>query len=220
MIIIIFIIKEKTLTMLTISKFNTAALLIAGLLLTGCDNNSTSKASNNISNIPVQNISGFNMAYPTSFSMSREDTENYFKILPDNVQDVTTEMIVYKSNPICDLSEVRLVYFKMADAMTYDVDAGAQGIIDNIAIIDGMNEIFTSIKPLTIPSVESRHVLFEGNMARENVSYEGVLVADLSTNRVWQLQFISTINSQSNKQKYKQLIECTREHIQTISINK
>lgn len=206
--------------MLTIFKFNTTVLLIAGLLLTGCDNNSTSEKSNSISNIPVQTVSGFNMTYPTAFSMSREDTENYFKLLPDNVQDVTTEMMVYKSQPICDLSEVRLVYFKMIDAMTYDVDAGAQGIVDNIAIIDGMNEIFTSIKPLAISNVESRHVVFEGKLATENVSYEGVLVADTKTNRVWQLQFISEINSQSNKQKYSQVIECTNKYIQTITINK
>lgn len=219
MIIIIFIIKEKMFTMLTISKFNTTILLIAGLVLTGCDNNSASE-TNNISNIPVQTVSGFNMTYPTVFSMSREDTENYFKMLPDNVQDVTTEMIVYKSQPICDLSEVRLVYFKMIDAMTYDVDAGAQGIIDNIAAIDGMNEILTSIKPLTISNVESRHVLFEGKYAKENVSYEGILAADLKTNRVWQLQLISNFNSQSNKQKNSQTLECTDKYIQIITINK
>ncbi|QIG06387.1 hypothetical protein [Proteus sp. ZN5] len=206
--------------MFTISKFNTTVLLIAGLLISGCDNNSTSETSNNISNTPVQTISGFNMAYPTSFSMSREDTENYFKSLPDNIQDVTTEMMVYKSEPICDLTEVRLVYFKMIDAMSYDVDAGAQGIVDNIAIIDGMNEISTSIKPLTIPNVESRHVFFEGNYAKENVSYEGILAADLKTNRVWQLQLISNFNSQSNKQKNSQILECTNKYIQTITINK
>ncbi|MBG5948199.1 MULTISPECIES: hypothetical protein [Proteus] len=206
--------------MFTISKFNTTVLLIAGLLISGCDNNSTSETSNNISNIPVQTISGFNMAYPTSFSMSREDTENYFKSLPDNIQDVTTEMIVYKSEPICDLTEVRLVYFKMIDAMSYDVDAGAQGIVDNIAIIDGMNEISTLIKPLTIPNVESRHVFFEGKYAKENVSYEGILAADLKTNRVWQLQLISNFNSQSNKQKNSQILECTDKYIQTITINK
>ncbi|MCT8262701.1 hypothetical protein NBG77_04325 [Proteus terrae] len=206
--------------MFTISKFNTTVLLIAGLLISGCDNNSTSETSNNISNIPVQTISGFNMAYPTSFSMSREDTENYFKSLPDNIQDVTTEMIVYKSEPICDLTEVRLVYFKMIDAMSYDVDAGAQGIVDNIAIIDGMNEISTSIKSLTIPNVESRHVFFEGKYAKENVSYEGILAADLKTNRVWQLQLISNFNSQSNKQKNSQILECTDKYIQTITINK
>lgn len=206
--------------MLTISKFNTTVLLIVGLLISGCDNNSTSKTSNDISNIPVQTVSGFNMAYPTSFTMSREDTENYFKLLPDNIQDVTTEMMVYKSEPICDLTEVRLVYFKMIDAMSYDVDTGAQGIVDNIAIIDGMKEISTSIKPLTIPNVESRHVFFEGKYAKENVSYEGVLVADLKTNRVWQLQLISNFNSQSNKQKNSQTLECTNKYIQTITINK
>ncbi|MBI6215680.1 hypothetical protein ACNARK_10645 [Proteus sp. DFP240708] len=206
--------------MLTISKFNTTVLLIAGLLISGCDNNSTSETSNDISNIPVQTISGFNMAYPTSFTMSREDTENYFKSLPDNIQDVTTEMMVYKSEPICDLTEVRLVYFKMIDAMSYDVDAGAQGIVDNIAIIDGMNETSTSIKPLTIPNVESRHVFFEGEYAKENVSYEGVLAADLKTNRVWQLQLISNFNSQSNKQKNSQILECTNKYIQTITISK
>ncbi len=206
--------------MLTSYKFNTTVLLIAGLLLSGCDNNSTSETSNDIRNIPIQAISGFNMAYPTSFTMSREDTENYFKSLPDNVQDVTTEMMVYKSEPICDLTEVRLVYFKMIDAMSYDVDAGAQGIVDNIAIIDGMNEISTSIKPLTIPNVESRHVFFEGKYAKENVSYEGILAADLKTNRVWQLQLISNFNSQSNKQKNSQLLECTNKYIQTITINK
>ncbi|WP_311753309.1 hypothetical protein [Proteus columbae] len=206
--------------MLTISKFNTTVLLIVGLLISGCDNNSTSKTSNDISNIPVQTVSGFNMAYPTSFTMSREDTENYFKLLPDNIQDVTTEMMVYKSEPICDLTEVRLVYFKMIDAMSYDVDTGAQGIVDNIAIIDGMKEISTSIKPLTIPNVESRHVFFEGKYAKENVSYEGVLVADLKTNRVWQLQLISNFNSQSNKQKNSQILECTNKYIQTITINK
>lgn len=206
--------------MLTISKFNTTVLLIAGLLISGCDNNSTSETSNDISNIPVQTISGFNMAYPTSFTMSREDTENYFKSLPDNIQDVTTEMMVYKSEPICDLTEVRLVYFKMIDAMSYDVDAGAQGIVDNIAIIDGMNETSTSIKPLTIPNVESRHVFFEGEYAKENVSYEGVLAADLKTNRVWQLQLISNFNSQSNKQKNSQVLECTNKYIQTITISK
>ncbi|WP_268830892.1 hypothetical protein, partial [Proteus terrae] len=200
--------------------FNTTVLLIAGLLLSGCDNNSTSETSNDIRNIPIQAISGFNMAYPTSFTMSREDTENYFKSLPDNVQDVTTEMMVYKSEPICDLTEVRLVYFKMIDAMSYDVDAGAQGIVDNIAIIDGMNEISTSIKPLTIPNVESRHVFFEGKYAKENVSYEGILAADLKTNRVWQLQLISNFNSQSNKQKNSQILECTNKYIQTITINK
>nr|WP_235410152.1 hypothetical protein [Proteus terrae] len=193
---------------------------MAGLLLSGCDNNSTSETSNDIRNIPIQAISGFNMAYPTSFTMSREDTENYFKSLPDNVQDVTTEMMVYKSEPICDLTEVRLVYFKMIDAMSYDVDAGAQGIVDNIAIIDGMNEISTSIKPLTIPNVESRHVFFEGKYAKENVSYEGILAADLKTNRVWQLQLISNFNSQSNKQKNSQILECTNKYIQTITINK
>lgn len=206
--------------MLTISKFNTTVLLIVGLLISGCDNNSTSKTSNDISNIPVQTVSGFNMVYPTSFTMSREDTENYFKSLPDNVQDVTTEMMVYKSEPICNLTEVRLVYFKMIDAMSYDVDTGAQGIVDNIAIIDGMNEISTSIKPLTIPNVESRHVSFEGKYAKENVSYEGVLAADLKTNRVWQLQLISNINSQSNKQKNDQIVECTNKYIQTITISK
>ncbi|ATN00745.1 hypothetical protein [Proteus terrae] len=206
--------------MFTISKFNTTVLLIAGLLISGCDNNSTSETSNDIRNIPIQAISGFNMAYPTSFTMSREDTENYFKSLPDNVQDVTTEMMVYKSEPICDLTEVRLVYFKMIDAMSYDVDAGAQGIVDNIAIIDGMNEISTSIKPLTIPNVESRHVFFEGKYAKENVSYEGILAADLKTNRVWQLQLISNFNSQSNKQKNSQILECTNKYIQTITINK
>ncbi|QUT03293.1 hypothetical protein [Proteus terrae] len=206
--------------MLTSYKFNTTVLLIAGLLLSGCDNNSTSETSNDIRNIPIQAISGFNMAYPTSFTMSREDTENYFKSLPDNVQDVTTEMMVYKSEPICDLTEVRLVYFKMIDVMSYDVDAGAQGIVDNIAIIDGMNEISTSIKPLTIPNVESRHVFFEGKYAKENVSYEGILAADLKTNRVWQLQLISNFNSQSNKQKNSQLLECTNKYIQTITINK
>lgn len=206
--------------MLTISKFNTTVLLIAGLLISGCDNNSTSETSNDISNIPVQTVSGFNMAYPTSFTMSREDTENYFKSLPDNIQDVTTEMMVYKSELICDLTEVRLVYFKMIDAMSYDVDAGAQGIVDNIAIIDGMNEISTSIKPLTIPNVESRHVFFEGKYAKENVSYEGVLAADLKTNRVWQLQLISNFNSQSNKQKNSQILECTNKYIQTITISK
>lgn len=206
--------------MLTISKFNTTVLLIAGLFISGCDNNSTSETSNNISHIPVQTVSGFNMAYPTSFSMSREDTENYFKSLPDNVQDVTTEMMVYKSEPICDLTEVRLVYFKMIDAMSYDVDTGAQGIVDNIAIIDGMKEISTSIKPLTIPNVESRHVFFEGKYAIENVSYEGVLVADIKTNRVWQLQLISNFNSQSDKQKTRQLLECTDKYIQTITISK
>ncbi|WP_311751778.1 hypothetical protein [Proteus columbae] len=206
--------------MLTISRFNTTVLLIAGLLISGCDNNSTSETSNDISNIPVQTVSGFNMAYPTSFTMSREDTENYFKSLPDNIQDVTTEMMVYKSEPICDLTEVRLVYFKMIDAMSYDVDAGAQGIVDNIAVIDGMNEISTSIKPLTIPNVESRHVFFEGKYAKENVSYEGVLAADLKTNRVWQLQLISNFNSQSNKQKNSQILECTNKYIQTITISK
>lgn len=206
--------------MFTISKFNTTVLLIAGLLISGCDNNSTTETSNDISHIPVQTVSGFNMAYPTSFSMSREDTENYFKSLPDNIQDVTTEMMVYKSEPICDLTEVRLVYFKMIDAMSYDVDAGAQGIVDNIAIIDGMNEISTSIKPLTIPNVESRHVFFEGKYAKENVSYEGILAADLKTNRVWQLQLISNFNSQSDKQKNSQLLECTNKYIQTITINK
>lgn len=206
--------------MFTISKFNTTVLLIAGLLISGCDNNSTSETSNDISNIPVQTVSGFNMAYPTSFSMSREDTENYFKSLPDNIQDVTTEMMVYKSEPICDLTEVRLVYFKMIDAMSYDVDAGAQGIVDNIAIIDGMNEISTSIKPLIIPNVESRHVFFEGKYAKENVSYEGILAADLKTNRVWQLQLISNFNSQSDKQKNSQILECTNKYIQTITINK
>lgn len=206
--------------MFTISKFNTTVLLIAGLLISGCDNNSTSETSNDISHIPVQTVSGFNMAYPTSFSMSREDTENYFKSLPDNIQDVTTEMMVYKSEPICDLTEVRLVYFKMIDAMSYDVDAGAQGIVDNIAIIDGMNEISTSIKPLTIPNVESRHVFFEGKYAKENVSYEGILAADLKTNRVWQLQLISNFNSQSDKQKNSQILECTNKYIQTITINK
>lgn len=206
--------------MFTISKFNTTVLLIAGLLISGCDNNSTSETSNDIRNIPIQAISGFNMAYPTSFTMSREDTENYFKSLPDNIQDVTTEMMVYKSEPICDLTEVRLVYFKMIDAMSYDVDAGAQGIVDNIAIIDGMNEISTSIKPLTIPNVESRHVFFEGKYAKENVSYEGILAADLKTNRVWQLQLISNFNSQSNKQKNSQILECTNKYIQTITINK
>lgn len=206
--------------MFTISKFNTTVLLIAGLLISGCDNNSTSETSNDISNISVQTVSGFNMAYPTSFSMSREDTENYFKSLPDNIQDVTTEMMVYKSEPICDLTEVRLVYFKMIDAMSYDVDAGAQGIVDNIAIIDGMNEISTSIKPLTIPNVESRHVFFEGKYAKENVSYEGILAADLKTNRVWQLQLISNFNSQSDKQKNSQVLECTSKYIQTITINK
>ncbi|MBG2912961.1 MULTISPECIES: hypothetical protein [Proteus] len=206
--------------MLTSYKFNTTVLLIAGLLLSGCDNNSTSETSNDIRNIPIQAISGFNMAYPTSFTMSREDTENYFKSLPDNVQDVTTEMMVYKSEPICDLTEVRLVYFKMIDVMSYDVDAGAQGIVDNIAIIDGMNEISTSIKPLTIPNVESRHVFFEGKYAKENVSYEGILAADLKTNRVWQLQLISNFNSQSNKQKNSQILECTNKYIQTITINK
>ncbi|EEG83499.1 hypothetical protein PROPEN_04267 [Proteus penneri ATCC 35198] len=178
------------------------------------------KTSNDISNIPVQTVSGFNMAYPTSFTMSREDTENYFKSLPDNVQDVTTEMMVYKSEPICDLTEVRLVYFKMIDVMSYDVDAGAQGIVDNIAIIDGMNEISTSIEPLTIPNVESRHVFFEGKYAKENVSYEGILAADLKTNRVWQLQLISNFNSLSNKQKNSQTLECTNKYIQTITINK
>ncbi|MEQ4935751.1 hypothetical protein ABN125_04230 [Proteus terrae] len=206
--------------MFTISKFNTTVLLIAGLLISGCDNNSTSETSNDISNISVQTVSGFNMAYPTSFSMSREDTENYFKSLPDNIQDVTTEMMVYKSEPICDLTEVRLVYFKMIDAMSYDVDAGAQGIVDNIAIIDGMNEISTSIKPLTIPNVESRHVFFEGKYAKENVSYEGILATDLKTNRVWQLQLISNFNSQSDKQKNSQILECTNKYIQTITINK
>ncbi|HEJ9626411.1 hypothetical protein CEP63_017775 [Proteus mirabilis] len=206
--------------MFTISKFNTTVLLIAGLLISGCDNNSTTETSNDISHIPVQTVSGFNMAYPTSFSMSREDTENYFKSLPDNIQDVTTEMMVYKSEPICDLTEVRLVYFKMIDAMSYDVDAGAQGIVDNIAIIDGMNEISTSIKPLTIPNVESRHVFFEGKYAKENVSYEGILAADLKTNRVWQLQLISNFNSQSDKQKNSQILECTNKYIQTITINK
>lgn len=206
--------------MFTISKFNTTVLLIAGLLISGCDNNSTSETSNDISNISVQTVSGFNMAYPTSFSMSREDTENYFKSLPDNIQDVTTEMMVYKSEPICDLTEVRLVYFKMIDAMSYDVDAGAQGIVDNIAIIDGMNEISTSIKPLTIPNVESRHVFFEGKYAKESVSYEGILAADLKTNRVWQLQLISNFNSQSDKQKNSQILECTNKYIQTITINK
>ncbi|MBG2802159.1 hypothetical protein ACNARU_00455 [Proteus sp. WDL240414] len=206
--------------MLTIYKFNTTVLLIAGLLISGCDNNSTSETSNDISNIPVQTVSGFNMAYPTSFTMSREDTENYFKSLPDNIQDVTTEMMVYKSEPICDLTEVRLVYFKMIDAMSYDVDAGAQGIVDNIAVIDGMNEISTLIKPLTIPNVESRHVFFEGKYAKENVSYEGVLAADLKTNRVWQLQLISNFNSQSNRQKNSQLLECTNKYIQTITISK
>lgn len=206
--------------MLTIYKFNTTVLLIAGLLISGCDNNSTSETSNDISNIPVQTVSGFNMAYPTSFTMSREDTENYFKSLPDNIQDVTTEMMVYKSEPICDLTEVRLVYFKMIDAMSYDVDAGAQGIVDNIAVIDGMNEISTLIKPLTIPNVESRHVFFEGKYAKENVSYEGVLAADLKTNRVWQLQLISNFNSQSNKQKNSQVLECTNKYIQTITISK
>lgn len=206
--------------MLTIYKFNTTVLLIAGLLISGCDNNSTSETSNDISNIPVQTVSGFNMAYPTSFTMSREDTENYFKSLPDNIQDVTTEMMVYKLEPICDLTEVRLVYFKMIDAMSYDVDAGAQGIVDNIAVIDGMNEISTLIKPLTIPNVESRHVFFEGKYAKENVSYEGVLAADLKTNRVWQLQLISNFNSQSNKQKNSQILECTNKYIQTITISK
>lgn len=206
--------------MFTISKFNTTVLLIAGLLISGCDNNSTSETSNDISHISVQTVSGFNMAYPTSFSMSREDTENYFKSLPDNIQDVTTEIMVYKSEPICDLTEVRLVYFKMIDAMSYDVDAGAQGIVDNIAIIDGMNEISTSIKPLTIPNVESRHVFFEGKYAKENVSYEGILAADLKTNRVWQLQLISNFNSQSDKQKNSQILECTNKYIQTITINK
>lgn len=206
--------------MFTISKFNTTVLLIAGLLISGCDNNSTSETSNDISHISVQTVSGFNMAYPTSFSMSREDTENYFKSLPDNIQDVTTEMMVYKSEPICDLTEVRLVYFKMIDAMSYDVDAGAQGIVNNIAIIDGMNEISTSIKPLTIPNVESRHVFFEGKYAKENVSYEGILAADLKTNRVWQLQLISNFNSQSDKQKNSQILECTNKYIQTITINK
>ncbi|MEQ4923583.1 hypothetical protein [Proteus hauseri] len=206
--------------MLTISKFKTAIILIASLLLSACDDNSTTSERKKISHYPVQLMSGFNIHYPTSFSMSRKDTEHYFQILPDYVQDVTTEMLVYKSEPICNLAEVRLVYFKMNKIMTYDIDSGAQGIVDNIALLDGMKEIFTSIKPLDISGFQGRHVLFEGKMAQENVSYEGVLISDTKNNRVWQLQFIGDVNSQSNRNKYRQQLECTSGYIASITIEK
>lgn len=212
--------KFKKIIMLTISRFKTVIILMASLLLSACDNNSTTSTSKKIADYPVQGISGFNIHYPTSFSMNRKDTEHYFQLLPDYVQDVTTEMLVYKSEPICNLTEVRLAYFKMNEIMTYDIDSGAQGIVDNIALLDGMKEIFTSIKPLDISGFQGRHVFFEGKMAQENVSYEGILVADTKTNRVWQLQFIGDVNSQSNREKHRQLLECTSEYVNSITIEK
>ncbi|WP_066753128.1 hypothetical protein [Proteus myxofaciens] len=201
-------------------KFKTAIILLGSLLLTSCDNNTSSDNANKTQDYPKQSMMGFNIAYPTSFLMNREETESYFELLPDNVQDITTEMIVYKSKPVCNLSEVRLVYFKMNPIMSYDIDAGAKGIIDNIAALGGMNKINSSIKPLTISDYPGRYILFEGKIANENVSYQGVLIADTEIKRVWQLQFIRSMNSSSDEKKFNQSIECTNKFIDTISIDK
>lgn len=211
--------KARIKLMLMTSKFKTAIILLGGLLLTACDNNTSSDEAAKIKDYPKQSVAGFNITYPSPFLMNREETESYFELLPDNVQDITTEMIVYKSKPICHLSEVRLVYFKMNPIMTYDIDAGAKGIIDNIAALGGMNEINSSIKPLTISDYPGRYILFEGKIANENVSYEGVLIADTEVKRVWQLQFISSMNSKSDGDKFSQSIECTNKFIDTISID-
>lgn len=212
--------KLRHLMTLTISKFNTMIILIASLLLTACDNNSTLQESEYVNKYPVQSISGFNIHYPTSFSMSRKDTENYFQLLPDYVQDVTTEMLVYKAEPICHLLEVRLVYFKMNKIMTYDIDAGAQGIVDNIADLSGMKEINSTIKPLDISGLAGRRVFFEGSMRNKDMAYQGLLIADTDSNRVWQLQFIGDLNGKSDGGKYSQSIECTSKLIQSITIDK
>lgn len=67
-------------------------------------------------------MSGFNIAYPTSFSLNRDDTEHYFQLLPDHVK-MSSQMLVYQAKPVCQLSEVRLVYFKLDDMMSYDIDS-------------------------------------------------------------------------------------------------
>lgn len=204
--------------MFIMPKLKLLVVLTTSILLTACDNNATQNEREKINNYPVQVLSGFNIHYPTAFSMSREETERYFQILPENIQDVTTEMLVYKSQPVCELKEVRLVYFKVSKMVTYDIDAGSQGIIDNLAQLEDMQEKAATIKPLIIPSVLARHVYFEGKAKQQNVSYEGVLVADTKKNRVWQLQFISDINSYSNSDKYHQMLECTQHYVNSINI--
>ncbi|HDT3001063.1 TPA: hypothetical protein QHL53_003359 [Proteus mirabilis] len=199
----------------TILNYKSVFILIGSLLLTACDNESTHNKSNDAINYPVRTMSGFNIAYPTSFSLSRDDTEQYFQLLPDHVQDVTSQMLVYQAKPVCQLSEVRLVYFKLDDMMSYDIDTGAQGIVDNISTIDGMKETSTTIKPFTVSEMQARQIFFEGKLSNQKVSYEGVLIADTNTNRVWQLQFIAENNSNNNQK----VIDCTNRYVNSISIN-
>lgn len=47
------------------------------------------------------------------------------------------------------------------------------------------------------------------------MSYEGVLIADTNTNRVWQLQFIAENKSNNNQE----VIDCTNRYVNSISIN-
>ncbi len=199
----------------TILNYKSVFILIGSLLLTACDNESTHNKSEEIINYPVRTMSGFNIAYPTSFSLNREDTEHYFQLLPDHVQDATSQMLVYQAKPVCQLSKVRLVYFKLDDMMSYDIDSGAQGIVDNISTIDGMKETSTTIKPFTVSEMPARQIFFEGKLSNQKVSYEGVLIADTNTNRVWQLQFIAENKSNNNQE----VIDCTNRYVNSISIN-
>ncbi|MGR6439339.1 hypothetical protein ACU42Y_13450 [Proteus mirabilis] len=61
----------------------------------------------------------------------------------------------------------------------------------------------------------ARQIFFEGKLSNQKVSYEGVLIADTNTNRVWQLQFIAENKSNNNQE----VIDCTNRYVNSISIN-
>lgn len=117
----------------------------------------------NIEGFSQQNIGSFYIRYGYPFLKSEDETQNLiYKIFTEmpEMSGYLKSLAIYTSKTSCEINEARLTTGFYAQDVIVNMDAMAQGSIDQILVLDDVREHQVTITPQTISGLPAREISF------------------------------------------------------------
>lgn len=168
--------------------------------------------------MPVQRVDRFSVKYASPFLINEKESRDMTAALEAKAPSLLQSIDIFTSRPSCGVGEARLVVGTYTQVAQLSIDSAANGSINQISTLSGITSPENTITLATVSGYPARRVSYRSKRWGGVLGAEFIVIVDLQTNTLWQLQLIFSARNTSDYASLNSAQSCARKILESVAI--
>ncbi len=168
--------------------------------------------------MPTQSVGALSVNYSSPFVRNEQKSQEIASAAEAQAPGLLRSTDVYTSRPTCGLKDVGLIVSSFAADIDLSVDGAAQGSVNQISALEGVENPESSIVATTVSGLPARMISYRAKRWGGVLGDESLIIADLESNTLWQLQLIFSARRTSDYSRLDDPRACAERVMKSVAL--